>query len=119
MKRPEDARVFLFDIQQACQLIAEFTAGLTYSEYIVDRKTRSAVERQLGIVGEAIGQMLRAFPELESQFPEAPRIISFRNYIVHAYASVSNQVVWGILEANLPQLAVKVEELLAGMNDQR
>ena len=115
MKRPEDARVFLFDIQQACQLIAEFTSGLTFSEYIADRKTRSAVERQLGIVGEAIGQMLRAFPEMESQFPEAPRIISFRNYIIHAYASVSNQVVWGILEANLPQLVAKVEELLAGM----
>ena len=57
MKQPEDARVFLFDIQQACQLITEFTSGLTFPEYIADRKTRSAVERQLGIVGEAIGQI--------------------------------------------------------------
>lgn len=111
MKRP-DARAFLFDIQRACQLIAQFTSGTTLPDYAADPKTRSAVERQLEILGEALGQMLKRVPEMERQFPEAPRIISFRNYLIHGYASVSNQVVWGILEANLPELAAKVEELL-------
>lgn len=113
MKRPEDPRVFLYDIQKACQLIQQFTAGMSFPQYVGDLKTRSAVERQLGIVGEAMGQMLRAFPEMEALFPEAPRIIGFRNHLVHGYASVSNQVVWGILEANLPNLETRIAELLA------
>jgi uncharacterized protein with HEPN domain len=113
MKRP-DARAFLFDVQQACRLIAQFTSGMTFVEYSADPKTRSAVERQLEIVGEAIGQMLRQFPEMEPQFPEAPRIISFRNHLIHGYSSVSHQVVWGILEGSLPDLTVKVERLLGG-----
>jgi uncharacterized protein with HEPN domain len=111
MKRP-DARAFLFDIQRACQLITQFISGTTLPDYAADPKTRSAVERQLEIIGEALGQMLKLFPEMGHQFPEAPRIISFRNYLIHGYASVSNQVVWGILAGNLPELAAKVEELL-------
>ena len=111
MKQP-DARTFLFDIQRACQLIAQFTLGTTLPKYAADLKTRSAVERQLEIIGEALGQMLRLFPEMEYQLPEAPRIIAFRNRLIHGYASVSNQVVWGILEGHLPELAAKVEELL-------
>lgn len=113
MKQP-DPRAFLFDIQAACQRISEFTLGMTFQDYVADLKTRSAVERQLEIIGEAVGQMLKAFPDLNGKLPEAPRIISFRNFLIHGYASVSNQVVWGILQSSLPELASKVERLLTG-----
>jgi len=112
MKQP-DARAFLFDIQRACRVIDQFTSGMTFSDYVADLKTRSAVERQLEIIGEALSQMLEGFPEMEQQFPEAPRIISSRNRLIHGYASVSNQVVWGVLESNLPDLTTKVDKLLA------
>lgn len=111
MKRP-DPRAFLFDIRQACRVIDQFISGMTFSDYVADLKTRSAVERQLEIIGEALRQMLESFPVMKQQFPEAPRIISFRNRLIHGYASVSNPVVWGVLERNLPALAAKVEELL-------
>jgi uncharacterized protein with HEPN domain len=51
MRRP-DPRAFLFDIQRACQLITRFISGVTFQEYAADLKPRSAVERQLEIVGE-------------------------------------------------------------------
>ncbi|MBW8877610.1 MAG: DUF86 domain-containing protein [Acidobacteria bacterium] len=112
MRQP-DARTFLFDVLRACQNIIGFTSGLNLEDYAADVKTRSAVERQFEIVGEAIGQMLKLFPEMQEEFPEASRIISFRNYLIHGYASVSNEVVWGILQGDLPALADRVAELLA------
>ncbi|HKV12384.1 MAG TPA: HepT-like ribonuclease domain-containing protein [Thermoanaerobaculia bacterium] len=112
MKQP-DPRTFLFDVQRACELITEFTIGMTLPEYAADLKTRSAVERQLEIIGEAISQMLKLFPEMQEELPQAAQIIAFRNRLIHGYASVSNQVVWGILEGHLPELATKVKELLA------
>jgi len=112
MRQP-DARAFLFDVLRACQNIAGFTSGLTLEDYAVDVKTRSAVERQFEVVGEAMSQMLKRFPGLQDEFPEAPQIISFRNYLIHGYASVSNEVVWGILERDLPALAGRAAELLA------
>ncbi len=111
--KQREARVFLFEIHRACELIQQFISGMSFSEYDADVKTRSAVERQLEIVGEAIGQMLKSFPEMQQDFPEAPRIIAFRNYLIHGYSSVSNEVVWGIVEVNLPGLASRVEALLA------
>jgi uncharacterized protein with HEPN domain len=111
--KQREARVFLFEIHRACDLVLQFTSGMSLSEYGSDVKTRSAVERQLEIVGEAMGQMLKSFPEMQQDFPEAPRIIAFRNYLIHGYASVSNEVVWGIVEAHLPGLASRVGALLA------
>jgi uncharacterized protein with HEPN domain len=85
MRRP-DPRSFLFDIQRACQLIAEFTSGMTLPEYSSDSRTRSAVERQLEIVGEAMSQMLKVYPEKVEELPQAPRVIAFRNYLIHGYS---------------------------------
>jgi uncharacterized protein with HEPN domain len=111
MKQP-DARTFLFDAHRACQVIRQFTSGMTLQDYVSDLKTRSAVERQFEIVGEALSQMLKLFPEMQQEFPEVPRVIAFRNYLIHGYASVSNEVVWGILEKDLPALAARVAQLL-------
>ena len=43
----------------------------------------------------------------------ARRIIAFRNRLIHGYASVSDEVVWGLLETHLPALRRDVEKLLA------
>ena len=65
---------------------------------------RSAVERQFEIIGEALAQVLRLDPSLRSRISDAGRIIAFRNRLIHGYSSVADDVVWGILEANLPSL---------------
>ena len=36
----------------------------------------------------------------------------FRNRLIHAYASVADEVVWGVLETNLPPLRREVTALL-------
>lgn len=53
-----EVQKYLFDIQEACQLLTEFTAGKTFEDYVSNAMLRSAVERQFEIVGEALNQML-------------------------------------------------------------
>jgi uncharacterized protein with HEPN domain len=43
---------------------------------------------------------------------DTSRIIAFRNRLIHTYASIADDVVWGVLEANLPTLEREVEALL-------
>jgi uncharacterized protein with HEPN domain len=111
-----DIRKYLFDMSEACELLIQFTAGKTFSDYSSDPLLRSAVERQFEIIGEALAQVLRLNPSLRSRISEAGRIIAFRNRLIHGYASVADDVVWGILEANLPSLRKEVAALMKELN---
>ncbi|MBE0617674.1 MAG: DUF86 domain-containing protein [Proteobacteria bacterium] len=56
---------------------------------------------------------LRAYPEAEGRITHARRIVSFRNRLIHGYATVADEVVWGVREGYLPRLKAEVEGLLA------
>jgi uncharacterized protein with HEPN domain len=78
---------------------------------------RSAVERQLEIIGEALSRAVAVDPRLRDRITETPRIIAFRNRLIHGYASVSDEVVWGIVQGKRPVLCREVHDLLRGEPD--
>ena len=42
---PLEIRKYLYDIQQACELLNDFTASKTLTDYIANAMLRTAVER--------------------------------------------------------------------------
>ncbi len=74
---------------------------------------QSAVERQFGIIGEALNQAIKFHPELKSVITSSGQIVAFRNLLVHAYVSVDPGVVWGVVEEDLHMLLREAESLLA------
>jgi len=109
---PLEVRKYLFDIAQACDLLTQFTGGKTFTDYSADALLRSAVERQFEVVGEALNQALHQYPDLANRISDCRRIVAFRNRLIHGYAFVSDEVVWGVLETNLPTLRREVQWLL-------
>ena len=109
---PLEVRKYLFDMDQAADLIAEFVAGRGFGDYAANPMLRSAVERQFEIVGEALSRMLQLAPELLPRITDARRIVAFRNRLIHGYASVANEVVWGVVEGNLAVLQREIQALL-------
>ncbi len=109
---PLESLKHLYDMQQACRLLAAFIAGKTLGDYSADAMLRSAVERQLTIVGEALNRLKKIEPTAVSSVTDARQIIAFRNILVHGYDIVRDEVVWGILEADLPILSREVNTLL-------
>ena len=104
---PRDIRTYLFDIAQACVLLRRFTAGKTFADYAADPLLRSAVERQFEIIGEALNQALHLDPSLATRISDAGRIIAFRNRLIHAYASIADAVVWGVLKPTFPPTSAR------------
>ena len=51
-----ESRKYLYDIARAAALAMEFIAGKSFADYTADAMLRSAVERQLEIVGEALAR---------------------------------------------------------------
>ena len=110
--QPEAAK-YLWDAARAAERVTRFTAGESLQSYVQDDMLRSAVERQFEIIGEALGQLRKAFPEVAAQMPDLPRIVAFRNVLIHGYASVDDQLVWGMVMAYLPGLVLQLQGLLA------
>lgn len=102
---------YLGDIILAISLVEEFCATTPdFEKYSADLKTKSAVERQLGIIGEAINHLRRENPDFE--LSHARKIIDFRNRLVHSYDSIDDSIVWAIIRIHLPQLKSEAAALL-------
>lgn len=110
-----DPRALLWDICRAADAVADFSRGKTVDDYKADPVLRSAVERQLTIVGEAVAQLSRLAPDLAARIPDQMRVIAFRNLLVHGYDVVVDDVVWAIIRGDLPTLRASVAQLLDEM----
>lgn len=106
----EKGKKYLSDILQAIELIEEFSSGVEhFFEYQSDLKTKSAIERQLGIVGEAINQLKR---EGGMELSHSKQIVGFRNRLIHSYDNLDDAIVWTILKRHLPVLKSEVKKRL-------
>jgi len=68
-----------------------------------------AVERDLMIIGEAIGKILKINNEIT--VTSAKHIIGLRNLIVHSYDSIEPAALWRILIIDLPILKNEIQAL--------
>ena len=109
----DQGKKYLSDILQAIDLINEFTDSIyNFNDYLSDLKTQSAVERQLGIIGEAVNKFDKLFPD--STLNNARKIAGFRNRLIHAYDSVDFSMIWAIIKRHLSPLKSEVTEKLKG-----
>ncbi len=104
--------MYIWDVLEAAALLGEFIGGKSLEEYVEDVFLRSAVERQLQIVGKALAQPSRRDPDTAKAIPELPQVVAFRNILVHRYADVDNELVWGILKTSLPALRDRLQPWL-------
>ena len=107
-----ESKKYLYDVARAAKLALGFIAGKSFADYSADPMLRSAVERQLEIVGEALAQLARTDPPAASQIGEYQRIIAFRNILIHGYAEIDHRVVWNVLELKLPVVLRQTSNLL-------
>ena len=104
-KRLEDARV-------ACVRIESFVAGVTKAEFVKSDLLRSAVERQVEIIGESLGRASATDPDVERRIPELRKIVGMRNRLIHGYDEVDYNIVWDVISAKLPELRRQLESAL-------
>ena len=105
----DQGKKYLSDILRAIDLIETFTSDVTdYDHYTKDIKTQSAVERQLGIIGEAVNKFEKLFPE--STLTSAGKITGFRNRLIHAYDSMDQSIIWAIIKNHLEPLKKEIVE---------
>ena len=104
-------RVWLLDIDQSIDEIFEFLPKKRdFFEYKKDLKTKKAVERNLEIIGEAVRRILAE--DRNFSIENARQIIGTRNRIIHDYDNISDEIIWTIVNRELPKLKEEVTSLL-------
>ena len=79
-----------------------------------DELIQSWVVRRLQIIGEAA----RALPQtVRDRAPDIPwsEMVGMRHVLVHDYFGVDTEMVWGVVERELPPLKQQIEALLAAL----
>ena len=99
----------LLDAIQAIELAIVFLDEQSLDAYSSDQKTRSAVERQLEIVGEACQRMAHDDPSMRERVVELGLAIGLRNRIIHGYDRVEHALVFDTLTKDLPLLAQRLQ----------
>jgi uncharacterized protein with HEPN domain len=104
-------------MREACILVRGFVQGKTFDDFRNDPLLKSAIERQLFIIGEALYQLDKRYPDIAGHIPNHRSIISFRHILAHGYNRVEDEVTWGILENEISPLIGHLERLLNEPDD--
>ena len=103
----------LVDALGAIDSAREFVAGISLAQYTTDKMRRSAVERQLEILGEACARLAKLEPALIESVVNLKLAIDLRNRIIHGYDTVDDEIVYFTVADDLEALHADLSRLLA------
>ncbi len=96
-------RLLIDDMLDAIGRIEQYTKDISCDNFSSDQKTIDAVVRNLEIIGEAANRLPEEFKEKHSEI-EWYKIVGLRHRIVHEYFGIDIQIIWQILNNDLPVL---------------
>jgi uncharacterized protein with HEPN domain len=107
-----DFRLFMEDIVACCDKIGRYTVGLAFDQFRSDEKVVDAVARNLELIGEATKRLP---DDLRRRYQDVPwrKMAGLRDVIVHGYFGVDVQLLWDIVQKDVPAARLKVAAILA------
>jgi uncharacterized protein with HEPN domain len=106
----------LLDAIQAIELCMAFMDGQSLEAYSGNPMRRSAVERQLEILGEALVRLGRQEPTLGERLPMARFAVELRNRIIHGYDGIDDAIVHATVHTDLPEFLARLQAWLAELD---
>ncbi len=102
---------YILDIQSVMTEIesVKIKSGNNFQNFESEILLRRAIERDLEIIGEAIKKILELEPTI--QISSARKIIGLRNIISHAYDSIEPEIIWGIIQRDIPILQTEINQI--------
>ena len=91
---------------------AAMARGRSRTDLDTDRQLNLSLVRLLEIVGEASARIPEDFRQRYQQVPWQD-IADLRNRLIHGYDNVNFDVLWAIIEKDLPPLIDQLEKIIA------
>lgn len=109
----KEDRVLLLHIRDAAQRVLNYTSdGRDF--FMADTKTQDAVIRNIEIIGEASKNVSDGLKSNHSDIPWK-QIAGMRDTLIHRYFGVKLELVWQVVESNLPSFVTRVDQILSAL----
>lgn len=112
----EKEQAFLQDIREAINRIQPYVADMDDKNFQNDLKTQDAVIRNLEIIGEATKQLSEEVRQQAAHIPWR-NIARMRDKLIHHYFGINLDIVWQVIEDDLPPLLTAVHTMLATLDE--
>ena len=104
-------RFYVQDMIEFSEKVLSYTNGLGQATSIADDLTCDATLRNLEPVGEAATHIPRAVRDAHPEI-EWREIIATRNRVAHGYMGMDEDVIWDIIQTDIPNLLPALRGLL-------
>ncbi|MBJ6610263.1 MAG: DUF86 domain-containing protein [Candidatus Thiothrix moscowensis] len=103
-------RFYLDDMIEFAELVLEYTEGYSQEQFEQDRRTYDATLRNMELIGEAATHIPDDIRDQAQNIPWR-QLIATRNRIIHTYLGLDNDVLWSIIQTDIPQLLSDLRQL--------
>jgi len=111
MPKEKNIKIFLQDVLEASEKITNYTKDMSFDEFTRDEKTKDAVLRNLGVIGEAVKNIPEDFKKKHEEV-NWRAIAGMRNKLIHEYFGVSPEIVWETVRNDIPALGLQIKKML-------
>ena len=98
------------DMMEAIQRIEKY-AGRGRQAFVADELIQTYIVHNLQILGEAAAKIPS---DQQREYPNLPwpKMVGMRNVLVHNYFNIDLDIVWQVVETELPALKEKIGRIL-------
>ncbi|MFZ4856346.1 MAG: DUF86 domain-containing protein [Desulfuromonadaceae bacterium] len=103
-------RFYLDDMVRFCEKVVVYTELLDKEGFVDDEKTYDATLRILELLGEAATHIPE---EIRSKYSIIPwrQVVATRNQLIHGYLGIDNDILWSIIQEDIPNLYRELKRL--------
>ncbi len=110
-------QLYILDMIEFSGKVLSYTEGLDQKRFIAGTLVYDATLRNLELIGEAAthvpGEVGEAHPEIQWR-----RIIATRNRLAHSYLGMDDDVIWDIIQTDVPNLLPALRNVLNTINEE-
>ncbi len=111
MTNQHDYRHYLLDITQSIAKIQKYTGNFDCEQFVNNELIYDSTVFNLQIIGEAT---LNLPKEIQQKYPEVEwkDLAGLRNLIAHGYYKLKPQIIWNIIQTDLPVLQSQIDKII-------
>ncbi len=109
-----DWTIRIKDIHESLLKIIRYTQGMDVDSFFTDDLKYDAVMRNFGIIGEAVKHIPDEVRDKHKDIPWK-EISGLRDFVIHEYFGIDNDVVWDSIETDVPKLKTQIESRFSNL----